>query len=220
VLRIVGASFGRTGTTSARLALERLGFGPCHYMRALFTDEAAAQAWYAAAGDALPDWPRLLAGYRSTIAWPASYFWRELAALYPTAKVLLLTRDPDEWYESVAGTLYRTRPVDGGSAMRDRAVERIVWQGIFGGRFADREHAIAVYRAHLEAVREGVPRARLVEFSPAQGWAPLCSALGVDVPREPFPVANTTGDYVRRAAEAGVLPGGARTAAARGERAS
>ena len=217
MLRVVGASFGRTGTTSVRLALERLGFGPCHYMRALFTDETGARAWCAAAEGTRPDWPRLLAGYGSTIAWPASYFWRELADLYPAAKVLLLTRDPDEWYESVARTLYRTRPASGGTAARDRTVERIVWQGTFGGRFADRTHAVAVYRAHLDAVRAGVPRDRLLEFAPAQGWAPLCAALGVDVPDEPFPLANTTDEYLRRATEAGVLPAAERTAAARGD---
>lgn len=203
MLRVVGASFGRTGTTSVRLALQRLGFGPCHYMRALFTDEAVARAWCADR----PDLAALLAGCRSTIAWPASYHWRELAARNPAAKVLLLTRDPDEWYDSVAATLWRTRPAGAAetAAARDQAVERIVWQGTFGGRFADRAHAIAVYRAHREAVRAEVPRDRLIEFAPAQGWEPLCAALGAGVPDEPFPRANTTGEYLRRAAEAGVL---------------
>ena len=31
-LRIIGAGFGRTGTNSLKLALEHLGFGPCHHM--------------------------------------------------------------------------------------------------------------------------------------------------------------------------------------------
>ncbi len=31
-LHVVGAGFGRTGTNSAKIALEMLGFGPCHHM--------------------------------------------------------------------------------------------------------------------------------------------------------------------------------------------
>ena len=31
-LRVIGAGFGRTGTTSLKAALERLGFETCHHM--------------------------------------------------------------------------------------------------------------------------------------------------------------------------------------------
>ena len=31
-LSIIGAGFGRTGTHTLNLALEMLGFGPCHHM--------------------------------------------------------------------------------------------------------------------------------------------------------------------------------------------
>ena len=31
-LKIIGSGFGRTGTMSTKLALEQLGFGPCHNM--------------------------------------------------------------------------------------------------------------------------------------------------------------------------------------------
>lgn len=31
-LKVIGSGFGRTGTMSAKLALEQLGFGPCHHM--------------------------------------------------------------------------------------------------------------------------------------------------------------------------------------------
>ena len=31
-LEIIGSGFGRTGTKSLKIALETLGFGPCHHM--------------------------------------------------------------------------------------------------------------------------------------------------------------------------------------------
>ncbi|GAA3212225.1 sulfotransferase family protein [Nonomuraea helvata] len=208
MLKVVGASYGRTGTTSVRLALETLGFGPCHYMRELFTSPAHAQEWLRVAEGGAPDWKRLLDGFASTIAWPAAFYWRELAAVFPEAKVLLIVRDPASWYASMRRTLYRTRPAGAGPAanVRDQVIEKIVWQGTFSGRFEDRDHAIGVYLAHLDEVREAVPSGRLIEFEPSHGWEPLCAALGVGVPDVPFPTANTTDEYLRRAEQAGVLP--------------
>jgi hypothetical protein len=34
--RVVGAGWGRTGTSSLKAALEQLGFGPCHHMQEVF----------------------------------------------------------------------------------------------------------------------------------------------------------------------------------------
>jgi hypothetical protein len=34
-LQIIGAGFGRTGTTSMKTALKQLGFGPCYHMTEL-----------------------------------------------------------------------------------------------------------------------------------------------------------------------------------------
>jgi hypothetical protein len=31
-VKVIGADFGRTGTTSLKAALEKLSFGPCHHM--------------------------------------------------------------------------------------------------------------------------------------------------------------------------------------------
>lgn len=209
MIRIVGASFGRTGTSSTREALEQLGFGPCHGMRRLFTDTAHAAAWLRAADGGSVDWRRLLDGYGATVAWPASYFWRELATAFPAARVLLLVRDPDDWYESMFRTLYRTRPAnattDERTSVRDRTIERIVWQGTFDGQFTDRAHAIRVYLAHLVQVRREVPADRLIETDVADGWGPRCDALGVPAPDTPFPVANTTDTYLERARRAGAL---------------
>jgi hypothetical protein len=35
-LSVIGAGVGRTGTLSLKLALARLGFGPCYHMREVF----------------------------------------------------------------------------------------------------------------------------------------------------------------------------------------
>ncbi|WP_407670127.1 sulfotransferase [Nonomuraea solani] len=49
-----------------------------------------------------------------------------------------------------------------------------------------------------EQVRATVPAHRLLEWQPADGWEPLCAALDLPVPDEPFPHENTTADMRAR----------------------
>jgi hypothetical protein len=44
-LQIIGAGFGRTGTTSMKTALEQLGFGPCYHMTELEAQPDDIFAW-------------------------------------------------------------------------------------------------------------------------------------------------------------------------------
>jgi Sulfotransferase domain len=37
-LAVIGAGVGRTGTYSLKLALEQLGYGPCHHMEEVLKD--------------------------------------------------------------------------------------------------------------------------------------------------------------------------------------
>lgn len=108
-LRVIGAGFGRTGTTSLKAALETLGFGPCDHMQELFRDAEHADRWDAAVRGEAVDWEEVFAGYRSTLDWPGCAFYEELMARYPDAKVLLTVRDADRWYESAYITIYNTR---------------------------------------------------------------------------------------------------------------
>lgn len=62
----------------------------------------------------------------------------------------------------------------------------------FGGwdAFHDREQAIACYERHNQQVRDTCPPDRLLEWSVSDGWRPLCRALDLDEPPEPFPHLN------------------------------
>ena len=75
-------------------------------------------------------------------------------------------------------------------------------QAMFGYRFTrnigDRAAAIAAYEKHNADVRARAPKSRLVEYQPGDGWEPLCKALGVPVPNEPFPHTNTREEFLER----------------------
>ncbi len=49
------------------------------------------------------------------------------------------------------------------------------------------------YIMHNEHVRRTVPKDKLLDFQPADGWAPLCAFLGKQVPSGPFPHVNEGG---------------------------
>jgi hypothetical protein len=200
---VIGAGFGRTGTLSLKIALEMLGFGPCMHMVPLLDDPERAALFHRAAEGDPASLDKALAGHRSTVDWPGTYFWRELTARYPAAKVILTVRDPQRWYDSAHSTIFQAvtnaaRNADVSKAAELAMVRALVWDGTFGGRFADRDHAIRVFTEHNEAVRREIPADRLLEFEVSQGWQPLCDFLGVPVPEVPFPRTNDSAEFQAR----------------------
>lgn len=203
VLDVIGAGFGRTGTLSLKLALERLGLGPCHHMVELIDNPRQLDLWARVAAGETPDWDVLYEGYRATADWPGVRFWRELTRHFPHAPVILTVRDPRRWYRSARETIYRATFIPPGDPLSGRhreLVGRLVWNDEFGGRFADAEYAMRVFTEHNDAVRREIPAERLLEFEVGQGWAPLCGFLGVPVPDEPFPRTNDLREFHDRIA--------------------
>jgi len=203
-LALIGAGFGRTGTASLKIALEKLGLGPCYHMLEVFSNPAHAALWHAAASDPRVAWEGPLAGYAATVDWPGCYFWRELSDHFPDARVLLSVREPGSWYRSVRDTIYQPLmdpPAAVPPGWREMA-RGLILEGTFDGRLDDRDHAIAVFERHTEAVRRAIPPQRLLVYEASQGWEPLCRFLSKPVPAEPFPRVNTTDEWRERMAAA------------------
>ena len=197
-LRLVGAGLGRTGTHSLKLAIERLTGQPCYHMSEVFEKPDHVDAWRAAIVDGtMPDWEQLLAGYGATVDWPACAFWEQLAEAYPEAPVLLSERSSaDVWWASMEQTIVTmlSRPVRDAQQAHTRTMSAPLMTS-FCPEWPDREAVIDAYERHNDHVRETVPAERLVEWRPGDGWAPLCAALGVAVPDEPFPHVNSTAEF-------------------------
>jgi hypothetical protein len=205
-LDVVGAGFGRTGTMSLKLALEQLGFSKCYHMLEVFQQPAHIDVWETAHRGGTVDWDALFEGYRASVDWPSCNLWREQLAAFPDAKVILSTRDPASWYESVMNTIY---PSSRAAAESDDPAQQrfgrwaveIIWDGVFDGRMDDRDHVIGVYERHVETVKREAPADRLLVFEASQGWEPLCAFLDVPVPESDCPRTNTTEEFnTRRAA--------------------
>jgi hypothetical protein len=197
-LKIVGAGFGRTGTLSLKTALERLGFGPCYHMAEVFPRPAHVAMWHRLAFENSIDWDELFRGFHATVDWPSARWWREIAAHYPDAKVLLSVRDPEAWYKSMTDTIYQPMkspaPDDAPEIVRlqSQMIRKSVLAETFDNRFEDKAHTIEVFKRHNQSVRDTIDPARLLEFDVREGWAPLCHFLDVSIPDEPFPRLNDT----------------------------
>lgn len=214
-MNVIGAGFGRTGTTSLKAALETLGFGSAYHMTEVFTHPGHVGFWEAARRGERVDWEGFLSGYGVAVDWPACAFYAELMEAFPGAPVILTVRDPERWYESTRKTIYGMHRISSGPAPVRlafvlaglfapgvtgiaRLADEIVWKDTFDGRFEDRSYAIEAFRRHNEEVRRRVPPERLLVYDVKEGWAPLCDFLGVETPDEPFPHLNDTREMRRR----------------------
>jgi hypothetical protein len=198
-MRVVGAGLGRTGTHSLKLALEQLLGEPCYHMIEVFGRPDDIPVWQDALDGQAPAWPTFLADFGAAVDWPVAAFWRELSAAFPAAVVLLSTRDVDDWWTSASNTIFeaveRGAPPEEPVFVAQMAMVRNLFDQRFTAGWRDEATAKAAYLEHNDTVRAAVPAERLVEWQPGDGWAPICAALDVPVPTDPFPHVNTTSEF-------------------------
>lgn len=201
MLEIIGAGFGRTGTHSVAIALDRLGFGPCYTIDEMGKNPSHHEIWQNALEGRPVDWFALLENYQSTMEWPAVSFLPELVDRFPEAKVILTIRNPEAWYESAASTIFpaleSTAQHPNLEIRRKSSLKRkLILERHFSGNYWNKSKTIGAFQTHIRAVKVLVPKDRLLCFNVKEGWPPLCSFLGVDEPSEPFPKGNTQADFM------------------------
>jgi hypothetical protein len=194
-LKVVGAGLGRTGTHSLKLALEQLLAGPCYHMIEVFEHPEDVDMWRRAALGETIEWNGFPNGYVACVDWPGGSFWHELADANPDALILLSTRaDSEQWYRSASNTIFEAMKFAG-----DLPGWSDMVNALFANRFTaditDKASAIAAYDRHNADVRATADPTRLVDWTTGDGWAPICAALGLPVPDDPFPHVNTTEEF-------------------------
>ncbi|OJJ95605.1 hypothetical protein ASPACDRAFT_1859863 [Aspergillus aculeatus ATCC 16872] len=204
----------RTGTLSTWLALQELGYETYH-MTSIMQNPKDAVLWTEAFRgkyhDGRPftraDWDQLLGHVEAVTDFPAAVFVEELVAAYPDAKVVLTLRDVDAWYASMQQTIMAQTYsplatllgwIDPEKFGEGNRMCRLGFDAMFAGDFA--RNGKQAFREHYDRVRSVVPRDRLLEWNPAEGWEPLCGFLGKDVPATPFPRANEKAIFQKKSA--------------------
>jgi hypothetical protein len=197
MLRVVGAGLPRTGTKSLKEALEILLGGRCYHMSDLFRNLEDVPAWRAAIHGEETDWSSFPPDCVAAVDWPASAFWRELAVAHPEAVIVLSTRETAaQWWESCDATIFPViRKVEYPEYEEWLAMSRDLATRELGDPWDDRATAEEFYERHNAAVRSDAPATRLLEWRATDGWAPLCAALELPVPDEPFPHTNARTEW-------------------------
>ncbi|AIT78767.1 sulfotransferase family protein [Novosphingobium pentaromativorans] len=195
-LKVIGAGLGRTGTLSLKLALEHLGFGPCFHMVEIVSDGRRQIPLWSDVADGKADWDAIFDGFASTVDYPACSYWRELADHYPQAKVVLSTRDADDWFNSVSRTIFSPENLERFKAPPFGKFLQPAVYAPFGDRIADRAFMVDYFRKWEADVVAAIPPQRLHVHRIGEGWEGLCDFLEVPVPDAPYPVVNTSKDMV------------------------
>ncbi|ORX62894.1 hypothetical protein DM01DRAFT_1331004 [Hesseltinella vesiculosa] len=209
-LEVIGAGFGRTGTHSLYLALQKLGY-PTHHMVELMRDPTQdANIWtYAYDHPNSPDtdWEKVYGRYTAAVDFPTCTFYKELCERYPDAKVVLTVRTPESWYKSMQNTVFkqvkmRQQNNDRGDTAHLADVFQMMRHTGMNGLFEhnmdkvdDEAFVCDIFSKHIEDVKRNVPADRLLIMNLGDGWEPLCNFLNKPVPDEPYPRSNSSDEF-------------------------
>ncbi|PTB36557.1 hypothetical protein M441DRAFT_62031 [Trichoderma asperellum CBS 433.97] len=224
-MRVIVCGVQRTGTLSMRIALQQLGFGDCYHMHNILENpQQEAPKWirlieahFGGQGTiSKADFDAVLGNCQSCVDVPPALFGVELAAMYPEAKVIVLNRDPEDWYRSVSESIMASvnptsrlaklgmlfcfvfDPATRAFAQFGRAMSGLAFR--YDHR-REKDKAIAWYTGTYQRFRDEIPEQRRLEYRIEEGWGPLCEYLQVPVPmvrdeetgemvEAPFPRAN------------------------------
>ena len=208
-MQVLVLGLSRTGTYSMAEALEKLGCKEYH-MKEVFANFKANHIEYWR--DSLyrkyhnqpgqykrREFDKILTQYSALTDAPCVLFSDELLEAYPDAKIILTNRDPDKWLVSMEASYYR---ILGWSAWKfagsvDKAmigpytqILKLVLSFWTKGDFDNRDRLRQGFLDHYNHIRSVVPASYLLEYTPQDGWRPLCQFLGKPIPDGPYPKMN------------------------------
>lgn len=188
-MKVIASGFPKTGTKSLHAALELLGFSVYDYPEHAYIHY---ESWKKILneGGTVEDFKRMYENVDAVCDQPACYFWEEIHQAFPNAKIILMTRDEDEWYKSMYNQI-RNYDSDNMSTFllfsptynRMNRVFDASMRVIFGipqrtvlkPRLVLNEMIMKLkYRGHVVNVLSNAPRDKLLVFDVNEGWAPLC----------------------------------------------
>lgn len=130
--------------------------------------------------------------YKAVCDLPPAAFAEELIAAYPEAKVVILNRDVDKWYESMKQTILKySKPtplmilrslLDWRESGQLGSMLRQEMENMFGADGMTESNMKRVFIEYHENLRKIVPKEKLLEFKVQDGYKPLCDFLEVPVP--------------------------------------
>ena len=192
-LKVIGAGWGRTGTSTLQAALELLLGGTCYHMKEVVTYDLFDFWIQAAEGKVtIEDYRKHFDHYTSVTDHPACMKWEDLLLAFPQAKVILSVRNADSWYDSCRSTIFNIAPTPYQPwgvycfmklLPKFRRMHRMI-NAIWGDPCLkgdwSRENCIKEFLAFNEDVKKRCPKEQLLVFDVKEGIAILLTIHTVD----------------------------------------
>ncbi|KAI0871362.1 hypothetical protein GGS24DRAFT_492270 [Hypoxylon argillaceum] len=224
-IQVIVCGLPRTGTTSIKLALEQLGYPKVYHMSTFVDHTGDCKYWEQVikakiCGHSLPRsvWDNLLGNYQAVVDAPSCYFSTELAEAYPNAKVIILNRDSEKWYDSFAKTVqamikrreslglseWILRPFLPTQVSAIIRIGNLLSKSGVGLGSYNKEECLKFFHKYYADCRARITAERCINFKVQDGWSPLCEHLGVCMPGQqtvdgwvqaPFPQSNDTESF-------------------------
>ena len=199
-MKVICAGLAKTGTTSLARALQVLGYNVYDFKEHC---EFHLQQWLDSFETGHhPNFKEIYQGVDAVTDVPPAFWFEEISAVFPEAKVILTVRDSeDAWLKSWKEHLqlgkefvtFYTKPLFIVVPWMRKARHFVDTsrRAIYGSFNPEATALYRVkYRQHNERVQAVIPAEKLLVFNVKQGWKPLCEFLGCDVPSIPFPRVN------------------------------
>ena len=211
-IEVIGAGWGRTGTNSLKNALEILGY-PCFHMSEILVDnldgnitcnDEYTRFWIKVADGQAYDFNEIFNSsktYRATVDGPSCYYIKELMQKYPNAKVILTTRDAEDWYNSAYRTIFQECPdfpdihpeikttLEQKFPLFAEMLSKTAFRNAYNCSF-EKSHMMKCFTEHYANILNICPQDKLLVYDIQSGWESLCTFLDKPIPKVSFPRVN------------------------------
>ena len=223
-VKIIGAGWGRTGTTSLQVALVKMGFKTYHINQLLFGPvETIHQCRNCILKRNTSHWKVLLKDFDAVVDFPFSAVYADILVAFPQAKVILTVRDPNEWFDSISRTWWFlgkvvNTPICHGFGLCGRANAIKQMSDAYMLKTLNmtldeflkdyhtkpeilRSKAVSAFTQNHNQVTSRIPTERLLVFNVTEhGYLELNKFLGIPAQKLKFPHSYDTISYMLRIA--------------------
>lgn len=218
-MQVLAVGPARSGTDSLRAALIALGYDRTYHGYDIAINPPDDKAWWNLYRKkwrghdkgviTAADFDTVIGHCAAITDFDAACFAQDLILAYPEAKVILNVRsDREAWFKSCENTILKMK---GSWSMWIRSFFcselfwaeenflRCLWPTFYRGDF--RYTGKWVLEEHCALVRGSVRNDNLLEWSPEDGWEPLCRFLDKPIPDMPFPRGNGSDQHALKVKE-------------------
>jgi len=211
---VVGVGLPRTGTSSTKAALEILLPGKCMHMSEVYKDADTAMNELYNNDVSDTEFHKYFEKYNYVAGLDIPFItkYEQAMRVFPDALVLLTVRDPEGWVRSMKNTLCN---LHGDKSIYLR-FPYCLYLWIYTGtrrvyeylknngpsaeatRCINNGNGTEYFNQYIEEMKAKIPAERLLVFNVKEGWKPLCDALGLPIPNQPFPNVNDMQKFQNR----------------------